>query len=120
MRIVDEQQFESGAATAFISPRSAFGALIQLWHTPNWEQAHPKPAPDGLAHKLAIDPASYRVSRREAGAFEHLGIPFVVLSGIAAESRVYEGSVAGCRMGHGPLCDAAERGCVCAPVAGEN
>ncbi len=50
MRVVDEQKYDSGSATAFISPRSAFGALIQFWHTPNWEQAHPKPAPDGLAY----------------------------------------------------------------------
>ena len=50
VRVVDEQKYESGSATAFISPRSAFGALIQFWHTPNWEQAHPKPAPDGLAY----------------------------------------------------------------------
>jgi len=39
VRVVDEQKYESGSATAFISPRSAFGALIQFWHTPNWEQA---------------------------------------------------------------------------------
>ena len=50
VRVVDEQKYDSGSATAFISPRSAFGALIQFWHTPNWEQAHPKPAPDGLAY----------------------------------------------------------------------
>src|SRR5271155_1285562 len=50
VRVVDEQKFPDGSATAFISPRSAFGALIQFWHTPNWEQAHPKPAPDGLAY----------------------------------------------------------------------
>ena len=50
VRVVDEQKYDSGSATAFISPRSAFGALIQFWHTPNWEQAHPKPASDGKAH----------------------------------------------------------------------
>ena len=49
VRIVDEQKYDSGSATAFISPRSAFGALIQFWHTPNWEQTHPKPAADGKA-----------------------------------------------------------------------
>ena len=38
VRVVDEQKYDSGSATAFISPRSAFGALIQFWHTPNWEQ----------------------------------------------------------------------------------
>jgi len=50
VRVVDEQKYDSGSATAFISPRSAFGALIQFWHTPNWEQTHPKPAPDGMAY----------------------------------------------------------------------
>jgi methylmalonyl-CoA/ethylmalonyl-CoA epimerase len=65
VRVVDEQKYESGSATAFISPRAAFGALIQFWHTPNWEQAHPKPAPDGLAYfdhvSLAVKdiPAAY-------------------------------------------------------------
>src|SRR5215475_1596775 len=29
--IVDEQEYPSGSATAFISPRSAFGALVQFW-----------------------------------------------------------------------------------------
>jgi methylmalonyl-CoA/ethylmalonyl-CoA epimerase len=50
VRVVDEQKYDSGSATAFISPRSAFGALIQFWHTPDWENSHPKPAPDGLAN----------------------------------------------------------------------
>lgn len=50
VRVVDEQKYDSGSATAFISPRSAFGALIQFWHTPDWDKAHPKPAPDGLAN----------------------------------------------------------------------
>ena len=50
VRVVDEQQYDSGSATAFISPRSAFGSLIQFWHVPNFDQEHPKPAPDGLAY----------------------------------------------------------------------
>jgi len=50
VRVVDEQQYDSGSATAFISPRSAFGTLIQFWHVPNWDEAHPKPAPDGKAN----------------------------------------------------------------------
>jgi methylmalonyl-CoA/ethylmalonyl-CoA epimerase len=50
VRVVDEQKYDSGSATAFISPRSAFGALIQFWHTPDWDKAHPRPAPDGLAN----------------------------------------------------------------------
>jgi methylmalonyl-CoA/ethylmalonyl-CoA epimerase len=50
VRVVDEQKYDSGSATAFISPRSAFGALIQFWDIPDWEQGHPTLAPDGLAH----------------------------------------------------------------------
>ena len=49
IRIVDEQAFPDGSATAFISPRSAFGALIQFWQVPNFDAPHPPPAPDGLA-----------------------------------------------------------------------
>ena len=49
-RIVDEQKFDSGAMTAFISPRSAFGALIQFWQVPDFD-APQNPIPrDGLAH----------------------------------------------------------------------
>ena len=64
VRVVDEQKYESGSATAFISPRSAFGALIQFWHTPNWEQAHPKPAPDGLAYFDHVSLAVKDIRRR--------------------------------------------------------
>ncbi len=49
VRIVDEQTFPDGSATAFISPRSAFGALIQFWQVPNFDQPKPPPAPDGRA-----------------------------------------------------------------------
>jgi methylmalonyl-CoA/ethylmalonyl-CoA epimerase len=49
IRIVDEQTFPDGSATAFISPRSAFGALIQFWQVPDFDHPKPKPAPDGLA-----------------------------------------------------------------------
>ena len=49
-RIVDEMTMPSGSATAFISPRSAFGALIQFWQVPDFDAPHPKPAPDGLAY----------------------------------------------------------------------
>lgn len=34
VRVVDEQEFESGSMTAFISPRSAFGSLIQIREGP--------------------------------------------------------------------------------------
>jgi methylmalonyl-CoA/ethylmalonyl-CoA epimerase len=50
IRVVDEQKYPSGSATAFISPRSAFGALIQFWQVPDFDAPHPKPEPDGLAH----------------------------------------------------------------------
>jgi methylmalonyl-CoA/ethylmalonyl-CoA epimerase len=51
VRVVDEQKYPSGSATAFISPRSAFGALIQFWQVPDFDGDHKqKPAPDGLAH----------------------------------------------------------------------
>ena len=50
MRVVDEQKYPSGSATAFISPRSAFGALVQFWQVPDFDAPHPKPEPDGLAH----------------------------------------------------------------------
>ncbi len=48
VRIVDEQTFPDGSATAFISPRSAFGTLIQFWQVPHFDD--PKvPPPDGRA-----------------------------------------------------------------------
>jgi catechol 2,3-dioxygenase-like lactoylglutathione lyase family enzyme len=50
VRVVDEQTFEDGSATAFISPRSAFGTLIQFWQVPHFDNPKPKPAPHGLAH----------------------------------------------------------------------
>ncbi len=49
VRVVDEQTFPDGSATAFISPRSAFGALIQFWEVPHFDEPKPPPAPDGLA-----------------------------------------------------------------------
>ena len=49
VRVVDEQKFPDGSATAFISPRSAFGALIQFWEVPNFDNPKPRPAPDGRA-----------------------------------------------------------------------
>jgi len=49
VRVVDEQTFPDGSATAFISPRSAFGALIQFWEGPHFDAPKPPPAPDGRA-----------------------------------------------------------------------
>ena len=32
--VVDKRELRNGHKTAFISPRSAYGVLIQLWQTP--------------------------------------------------------------------------------------
>ncbi len=50
IRVVDEQSFADGSATAFVSPRSAFGTLIQFWQVPHFDNPGPRPAPDGLAY----------------------------------------------------------------------
>ncbi len=50
VRVVDELTYPDGSATAFISPRSAFGALIQFWEVPNFEEHLAPPPRDGLAH----------------------------------------------------------------------
>ncbi|HVA81598.1 MAG TPA: VOC family protein [Candidatus Binataceae bacterium] len=50
VRVVDEQKYPSGSATAFISPRSAFGALIQFWQVPDFDTEHKhQPPSDGRA-----------------------------------------------------------------------
>jgi len=49
VRIVDEQQFDDGNATAFISPRAAFGTLIQLWQVADYDAHRAAPVADGLA-----------------------------------------------------------------------
>ncbi|MGA2409819.1 MAG: VOC family protein [Candidatus Binataceae bacterium] len=49
VRIVDEHAFPDGQKTAFISPRSAYGVLIQLWQPLNYDAPTPRPADDGLA-----------------------------------------------------------------------
>src|SRR5260370_37581480 len=38
VRVVDEQKYDSGSSTAFISPHSPLGAVIQFRHTLNWSQ----------------------------------------------------------------------------------
>jgi methylmalonyl-CoA/ethylmalonyl-CoA epimerase len=48
VRIVDEHAMEDGNRTAFISPRSGFGALIQFWQPVDYDNPSPKPADDGL------------------------------------------------------------------------
>ena len=47
VRIVDEYDLADGTSTAFLSPRSAFGALIQLWQPVNYDNPIPRPADDG-------------------------------------------------------------------------
>ena len=36
VRVVDRRELRDGIKTAFISPRSAFGTLIQLWQPPEF------------------------------------------------------------------------------------
>ena len=43
VRVVDEQSFPGGAMTAFISPRAAFGTLIQFWQVPDSTKITPIP-----------------------------------------------------------------------------
>lgn len=73
VRIVDAYDLEDGTRTAFISPRAAFGALIQFWQPVNYDQPIPRPAPDGLVRfdHVAI---AVRDIRRALDFFqEHFG-----------------------------------------------
>ena len=56
-------------------------------------------------------------ARRETGADEHPRISIAVFSGGASESGVYPGPAARRGVGHGTICHAAQRGCVCAAPA---
>lgn len=49
VRIVDEHEFPDGQKTCFISPRSAFGVLIQLWQPLDYDHPAARPADDGRA-----------------------------------------------------------------------
>ncbi len=49
VRIVDEHDFPDGQKTCFISPRSAFGVLIQLWQPLDYDAPRPLPPGDGRA-----------------------------------------------------------------------
>jgi len=49
VRIVDEQDFDDGNATVFISPRAAFGTLIQLWQVADYDAHRAASVDDGLA-----------------------------------------------------------------------
>jgi methylmalonyl-CoA/ethylmalonyl-CoA epimerase len=46
VRIVDEYDLADQTRTAFISPRSAFGVLIQLWQPRDYDNPIPRPAAD--------------------------------------------------------------------------
>lgn len=58
VRVVDEQDFGDGSKTAFISPRSAFGTLIQFWQVRDFDAPHPPPPPDG---RMRFDHAALAV-----------------------------------------------------------
>jgi methylmalonyl-CoA/ethylmalonyl-CoA epimerase len=49
VRVVDDHTFPDGQRTCFISPRSAFGVLIQLWQPVNYEAPTARPTDDGRA-----------------------------------------------------------------------
>ncbi|HTY54695.1 MAG TPA: VOC family protein [Candidatus Binataceae bacterium] len=49
VRIVDEQVFEDGNRIFFISPRAAFGTLIQVWQMANYDAPRMKPVIDRKA-----------------------------------------------------------------------
>jgi methylmalonyl-CoA/ethylmalonyl-CoA epimerase len=69
VRIVDEQKFESGSRTAFVSPRSAFGTIIQFWEVPDYDQPRAKPKDD---RRSRLDHASVAVRdiNRAVGFFQ--------------------------------------------------
>ncbi len=48
VRIVDKYALADGTSTAFISPRAAFGVLIQFWQPVDYEKPTPRPADDGM------------------------------------------------------------------------
>src|SRR5271166_2259099 len=58
VRIVDEQEFESGSRTAFVSPRSAFGTIVQFWQVPDYEEPRIEPKED---RRSRLDHASLAV-----------------------------------------------------------
>ncbi len=49
VRVVDEHAFPDGQKTCFISPRSAFGVLIQLWQPLDYAKPAAHPPDDGRA-----------------------------------------------------------------------
>lgn len=66
LRIVDEHETERGDRTAFISPRSAHGMLVQFWQAdapsdPTPEQAPPLPRLPGVDSRMRFDHLSSAV-----------------------------------------------------------
>lgn len=74
VRIVDEYDLADGTRTAFVSPRSAFGVLIQFWQPLDYDKPTSRPADDALVRfdHLAIAvrdlPAALDFFQRHFGA----------------------------------------------------
>jgi methylmalonyl-CoA/ethylmalonyl-CoA epimerase len=73
IRIVDEQSYPDGSATAFISPRSAFGALIQFWQVANFDNPKPAPRPDGRARFDHVSIAVRDIMKAQTFFVRHFG-----------------------------------------------
>jgi methylmalonyl-CoA/ethylmalonyl-CoA epimerase len=74
VRIVDEYTLADGNRTAFISPRSAFGCLIQLWQPLDYDHPSPPvPLPDGLARFDHFALAVRNIRRAQDFFVRHLG-----------------------------------------------
>ncbi len=66
LRIVDRFRGPNGEFTAFVSPRSAFGVLIQFWEVPHLRPAErpavvPYRLPNGVTVRLRVDHLSLAV-----------------------------------------------------------
>ena len=73
VRIVDEYKLADGSRTAFLSPRSDFGALIQLWQPVNYDQPIPRPADDGEVRFDHVAIAVREIPRAIAFFVENFG-----------------------------------------------
>ena len=82
VRIVDRFDAGNGDATAFVSPRSAFGVLIQFWQVPRLHDLeHPKIVtyrlPNGESVRMRVDHVSIAVRDMEVTLdFFRRHIPF--------------------------------------------
>jgi methylmalonyl-CoA epimerase len=101
VRIVDSYDLADGTRTAFISPRSAFGALIQFWQPVDYDQPIPRPVPDGRVRfdHLAL---AVRDLRKALDFFhENFGAPIVqepVLSSTQGNFLLAHVEIAGLRL----------------------